>query len=64
VRDYRATQQPHDIKDASAGAIMACGLLDLATATGRSAYREVALEGILRVPQPQDVDRAIDLATS
>ncbi|MFE6622882.1 glycoside hydrolase family 88 protein [Streptomyces sp. NPDC057740] len=43
VWDYRAPQQPYDIKDASAGAIMACGLLDLAAATGRAAYREVAL---------------------
>ncbi|MFI1031821.1 glycoside hydrolase family 88 protein [Streptomyces sp. NPDC020951] len=43
VWDYRAPQQPHDIKDASAGAIMACGLLDLAAATGRRSYREVAL---------------------
>ncbi|WP_174864554.1 glycoside hydrolase family 88 protein [Streptomyces spinoverrucosus] len=43
VWDYRAPQQPHDIKDASAGAITACGLLDLAAATGRSHYRDVAL---------------------
>ncbi|KDN79410.1 glucuronyl hydrolase [Streptomyces olindensis] len=43
VWDYRAPQQPHDIKDASAGAITACGLLDLSAATGRTAYREVAL---------------------
>ncbi|MGW3989547.1 glycoside hydrolase family 88 protein, partial [Streptomyces sp. NPDC004830] len=43
VWDYRAPQQPHDVKDASAGAVMACGLLDLAAATGRGAYREVAL---------------------
>lgn len=43
VWDYRAPQQPYDIKDASAGAIMACGLLDLSAATGRSSYREVAL---------------------
>ncbi|MEV6166985.1 glycoside hydrolase family 88 protein [Streptomyces sp. NPDC051954] len=43
VWDYRAPQQPYDIKDASAGAIMACGLLDLATATGSDAYRAVAL---------------------
>ncbi|MGX1567888.1 glycoside hydrolase family 88 protein, partial [Streptomyces sp. NPDC055509] len=43
VWDYRAPQQPHDIKDASAGAITACGLLDLSAATGRQAYREVAL---------------------
>ncbi|MEV7342187.1 glycoside hydrolase family 88 protein [Streptomyces sp. NPDC093544] len=110
VWDYLAPQHPHDIKDASAGAIMACGLLDLAAATGRQEYRAVALriltalaqtcltdkssraeavvarctrnrpaedgievslpyadyyllEGILRVLQPQDVDRAIDLST-
>ncbi|WP_371542054.1 glycoside hydrolase family 88 protein [Streptomyces sp. NBC_00554] len=109
VWDYRAPQQPHDIKDASAGAIMACGLLDLSAVTGRQDYRSVALriltalsqtcltdkssraeavvarctrnrpaedgieislpyadyyllEGILRVLQPQDVDRAIDLS--
>ncbi|MFI9801216.1 glucuronyl hydrolase [Streptomyces sp. NPDC052302] len=43
VWDFRAPQQPHDVKDASAGAIMACGLLDLAAATGRQRYREVAL---------------------
>ncbi|UXY31676.1 hypothetical protein [Streptomyces sp. HUAS TT20] len=101
---------PIDIKDASAGAIMACGLLDLSAATGRHRYREAAprllvalsrtcltrkssraeavvarctrnrpaedgieislpyadyylLEGILRVLEPQDVDRAIDLST-
>ncbi|MER5910344.1 glycoside hydrolase family 88 protein [Streptomyces sp. NPDC001982] len=41
--DYRAPQQPYDVKDASAGAIMACGLLDLAAATGRPEYRQVAL---------------------
>ncbi|MER7775397.1 glucuronyl hydrolase [Streptomyces sp. NPDC096191] len=43
VWDYRAPQQPYDVKDASAGAVMACGLLDLATATGRREYRETAL---------------------
>ncbi|WP_208614369.1 glycoside hydrolase family 88 protein [Streptomyces yokosukanensis] len=43
VWDYRAPQQPYDVKDASAGAVMACGLLDLSAATGRHDYREVAL---------------------
>ncbi|MYW21685.1 glucuronyl hydrolase, partial [Streptomyces sp. SID2955] len=43
VWDYRAPQQPHDVKDASAGAVMACGLLDLYAATGHRTYREVAL---------------------
>src|SRR5262249_49316670 len=43
VWDYRAPQQPYDIKDASAGAIMACGLLDLAAATGEQGYRTAAL---------------------
>ncbi|MGW7002683.1 glycoside hydrolase family 88 protein [Streptomyces sp. NPDC054933] len=110
VWDYLAPQQPYDVKDASAGAIMACGLLDLSAATGRQLYREAALrlltavsqtclttkstraeavvarctrnrpsedgieislpyadyyllEGILRVLQPRDIDRAIDLST-
>ncbi|MEU1293667.1 glycoside hydrolase family 88 protein [Streptomyces sp. NPDC005840] len=43
VWDFRAPQQPHDVKDASAGAILACGLLDLAAVSGRAAYRAVAL---------------------
>ncbi|MEV6839614.1 glucuronyl hydrolase [Streptomyces sp. NPDC051133] len=43
VWDYRAPQQPHDVKDASAGAAMACGLLDLSAATGRPEYRQVAV---------------------
>ncbi|MEU1625592.1 glucuronyl hydrolase [Streptomyces sp. NPDC020096] len=109
VWDYPAPQQPYDVKDASAGAIMACGLLDLSAATGKQLYREAALrlltavsqnclttkstraeavvarctrnrpsedgieislpyadyyllEGILRVLQPRDIDRAIDLS--
>ncbi|OIK07598.1 glucuronyl hydrolase [Streptomyces monashensis] len=111
VWDYLAPQQPHDVKDASAGAVMACGLLDLSAATGRPEDRDVALriltalcetclttrstraqavvarctrnrpaedgieislpyadyhllEGILRVLQPKDVDRAVDLSTA
>ncbi|MGV4981134.1 glycoside hydrolase family 88 protein [Streptomyces sp. NRAIS4] len=110
VWDYRAPQVPYDIKDASAGAVTACGLLDLSAASGRPEYRQVALriltalsetcltrnstraeaivarctrnrpaedgieislpyadyyllEGILRVLQPEDVDRAVDLST-
>ncbi|MBI0376027.1 glycoside hydrolase family 88 protein [Streptomyces albiflaviniger] len=43
VWDYLAPQAPHDIKDASAGAVMACGLLDLSKATGEPRYREAAL---------------------
>ncbi|MCS7484251.1 glycoside hydrolase family 88 protein [Umezawaea endophytica] len=43
VWDYRAPQAPNDIKDSSAGAIMAAGLLDLAKASGRSQYRDSAL---------------------
>ncbi|WP_282088461.1 glycoside hydrolase family 88 protein [Streptomyces tendae] len=43
VWDYRAPQEPYDVKDASAGAIMACGLLDLAAVTGRQGYRDTAL---------------------
>ncbi|GAA4529581.1 glycoside hydrolase family 88 protein [Amycolatopsis samaneae] len=42
VWDYLAPQQPDDVKDASAGAIMACGLLDLAVAARRPHYREAA----------------------
>ncbi|MFI2762266.1 glycoside hydrolase family 88 protein [Streptomyces echinatus] len=51
VWDYRAPQQPHDIKDASAGAVMACGLLDLHAATGRRAYRDVALRMLTALSQ-------------
>lgn len=43
VWDYLAPQRPHDIKDASAGAVMACGLLDLAAAANRPHYRDAAL---------------------
>jgi len=43
VWDYRAPQAPNDIKDASAGAVMACGLLDLAKAARRPDYQEAAV---------------------
>ncbi|MFD8274661.1 glycoside hydrolase family 88 protein [Streptomyces flaveolus] len=61
VWDYRAPQQPYDIKDASAGAVMACGLLDLSAATGDRAYREVALRLLTALAQTcltRDSDRA------
>ncbi|WP_171990774.1 glycoside hydrolase family 88 protein [Streptomyces sp. JHA26] len=51
VWDYRAPQQPYDIKDASAGAVMACGLLDLSAATGDRAYRQVALRLLTALAQ-------------
>ncbi|GLZ32948.1 glucuronyl hydrolase [Lentzea sp. NBRC 105346] len=43
VWDYRSPLAPNDIKDSSAGAIMACGLIDLARATGRYGYHVAAL---------------------
>jgi unsaturated chondroitin disaccharide hydrolase len=43
VWDYLAPQAPDDIKDASAGAVMACGLLDLAAASGRTKYHDAAV---------------------
>jgi unsaturated chondroitin disaccharide hydrolase len=43
VWDYLAPQAPDDIKDASAGAIMACGLLDLATASGQQRYHDAGV---------------------
>jgi unsaturated chondroitin disaccharide hydrolase len=43
VWDYLAPQAPNDVKDASAGAIMACGLMDLAKASKRSSYHDSAL---------------------
>ena len=44
VWDYRSPLGAKDIKDSSAGAIMACGLLDLAKATDSGRYRERALK--------------------
>ena len=43
VWDYLAPQAPNDIKDASAGAIMACGLLDIAEITHHAHYRDAAI---------------------
>lgn len=44
VWDYRAPQAPYDVKDASAGAIMACGLMDLARVSHRPSYEARALQ--------------------
>jgi unsaturated chondroitin disaccharide hydrolase len=52
VWDYLAPQAPNDIKDASAGAIMACALLDLATATGASTTTTRAPPSSPRSPTP------------
>lgn len=43
VWDYTAPQNPNDIKDASAGVIMACGLIDLAAATRQQRYRDAGI---------------------
>jgi unsaturated chondroitin disaccharide hydrolase len=43
VWDYLAPQAPYDIKDASAGAVMACGLLDLSVATRQPRYGEAGI---------------------
>ncbi|MBB4685673.1 glycoside hydrolase family 88 protein [Amycolatopsis jiangsuensis] len=43
VWDYLAPQAPYDVKDASAGVVMACGLIDLAGATRQPRYREAGL---------------------
>jgi unsaturated chondroitin disaccharide hydrolase len=43
VWDYLAPQAPNDIKDASAGAIMACGLLDLARVSRQPRYHEAGV---------------------
>jgi unsaturated chondroitin disaccharide hydrolase len=44
VWDYRAPQAPNDVKDASAAAIMACGLMDLARVSHRPSYAIRALQ--------------------
>lgn len=51
VWDYKAPQAPYDIKDASAGAVMACGLLDLSAATGRREYRQAALRILIALSE-------------
>ncbi|WP_394842080.1 glycoside hydrolase family 88 protein [Pendulispora brunnea] len=51
VWDYLAPQAPNDIKDASAGVVMACGLLDLANASQRSSYRHAAVRILTAISQ-------------
>jgi unsaturated chondroitin disaccharide hydrolase len=51
VWDYLAPQAPHDVKDASAGAIMACGLLDLAVAAEQPRYHEAGLNILTALTQ-------------
>ncbi|TWP51400.1 glucuronyl hydrolase [Lentzea tibetensis] len=43
IWDYRSPLAPNDVKDSSAGVIMACGLIDLAKVTGRYSYHAAAL---------------------
>ena len=42
--DFDAPDIPHDVRDSSAAAIAACGLLDLADSTQAPSYRQVALQ--------------------
>lgn len=43
VWDYRSPYFPNDVKDSSAGAVTACGLLDLAAATEDRRYSDTAV---------------------
>jgi unsaturated chondroitin disaccharide hydrolase len=59
--DYRSPYLPHDIKDSSAGAVAACGLLDLAAATADRRYSDTAvriLDGLARTCLTRDSERA------
>jgi unsaturated chondroitin disaccharide hydrolase len=40
--DFTSPYVPHDVRDSSAGAVAACGLLDLAAATGHQPYADAA----------------------
>ncbi|MEU7479714.1 glucuronyl hydrolase [Lentzea sp. NPDC042327] len=61
VWDYRSPLGANDVKDSSAGAILACGLLDLAKATGQERYRRRALlilDGLVRTCLTSQSSRA------
>ncbi|WP_394827331.1 glycoside hydrolase family 88 protein [Pendulispora albinea] len=51
VWDYLAPQAPNDIKDASAGVVMACGLLDVSNVSQRPAYRAAAIRILTAIAQ-------------
>jgi unsaturated chondroitin disaccharide hydrolase len=40
--DFRSPYLPYDVRDSSAGAVAACGLLDLGTVTGHEPYTQAA----------------------
>jgi unsaturated chondroitin disaccharide hydrolase len=64
--DYRSPYLPYDVRDSSAGAIAACGLLDLAAATGHDGYRRTAatiLSGLLDTCLTTRSDRAEGILT-
>lgn len=59
--DFTSPYLPHDVRDSSAGAVAACGLLDLAVATGHQPYADAAtriLHGLIDTCLTVRSDRA------